>query len=385
LEVFLADLQIETPCLWIDSPAALDEMLARLTQSSLVAVDTESNSLYAYYEKVCLIQFSVPGIDYLLDPLSLDVSSLGDLFADERYEKVFHAAQYDIMSLKRDYGFTFNNLFDTMLAARVLGWKRYGLGPILEERFDVHLNKRMQRYDWGTRPLPKQARDYARLDSHFLLPLREMQLNELRARNRLDEARRAFQRQTQLEASAKVFNPEDFWRIRGARDLLPPEQAILRELYILRDRYARKLNRPPFKVMNDSTLVRLAQAQPADVRSLGHIKGLSYRMRREAGQELVEAIARGLAAPYPPYPHNHHRPPDEDTLRRYEALRAWRRHRAEARGVEPDVILPNSALMAVARRAPHTAKALARVEGLDDWQRRTYGDELLDVLNNQRG
>jgi ribonuclease D len=381
----LANLQTETPCTWIDSPAALNEMLARLLQSPLVAVDTESNSLYAYYERVCLIQFSIPSIDYLVDPLTIDVSRLGDLFADDRYEKVFHAAQYDILSLKRDYGFSFNNLFDTMIAARVLGWKRYGLGPILEERFDVRLNKRMQRYDWGIRPLPKQALDYARLDSHFLLPLREIQLAELQARNRLDEARRAFQRQTRSEPSPRVFNPDDFWRIRGARDLLPAEQSILRELYILRDRYARKLNRPPFKVMNDATLIRLAQAQPTDVRSLGRIKGLSHRMRREAGESLLEAIARGQAGPYPSYPRNHHRPPDEDTLRRYEALRAWRKLRAEARGVEPDVILPNSVLMALARRAPATAKALARVEGLDDWQRRTYGDELLDVLNNQRG
>jgi ribonuclease D len=381
----LANLQTKTPCTWIDSPAALNEMLARLLQSPLVAVDTESNSLYAYYERVCLIQFSIPSIDYLVDPLTIDVSRLGDLFADDRYEKVFHAAQYDILSLKRDYGFSFNNLFDTMIAARVLGWKRYGLGPILEERFDVRLNKRMQRYDWGIRPLPKQALDYARLDSHFLLPLREIQLAELQARNRLDEARRAFQRQTRSEPSPRVFNPDDFWRIRGARDLLPAEQSILRELYILRDRYARKLNRPPFKVMNDATLIRLAQAQPTDVRSLGRIKGLSHRMRREAGESLLEAIARGQAGPYPSYPRNHHRPPDEDTLRRYEALRAWRKLRAEARGVEPDVILPNSVLMALARRAPATAKALARVEGLDDWQRRTYGDELLDVLNNQRG
>jgi ribonuclease D len=379
----LASLQIETPRLWIDSPSGLNKMLTRLLQSPLVAVDTESNSLYAYYERVCLIQVSVPGMDYLVDPLTMDVSSLGDLFADARCEKVFHAAQYDILSLKRDYGFIFNNLFDTMLAARVLGWKRYGLGPILEERFDVRLNKRMQRYNWGIRPLPKQALDYARLDSHFLLPLREMQLSELQAKNRLDEARRAFQRQTQSEPSPKVFNPDDFWRIRGARDLLPAEQSILRELYILRDRYARKLNRPPFKVMNDATLIRLAQAQPGDVRSLGHIKGLSHRMRKEAGENLLEAVAKGLAGPYPSYPRNHHRPPDEETLRRYEALRAWRKHRAEARGVEPDVILPNSALMALARRAPRTAKALARVTGLDDWQRRTYGDELLAVLNDQ--
>lgn len=359
------------------------EMLARLRDSSVVAVDTEANSLYAYYEKVCLIQLSIPGVDYLVDPLAIDVASLGELLASVHHEKVFHAAQYDISSLKRDYGFTFANLFDTMIAARVLGWRRYGLGPILQDRFGVQLDKRMQRYDWGTRPLPEKALNYARLDTHFLLPLREMQLAELKAKNRLVEARQASERQTRIEPTPKVFNPDDFWRIRGARDLLPVEQAVLRQLYILRDRYARKLNRPLFKVINDATLVRLAQARPTDLPSLAQVKGLSYHMRHHAGDRLLAAIAKGLKAPFPSYPNNQHNRPDDETLTRYEALRAWRNSTAKARNVEPGVILPNSTLMALAQRAPRTAKALAEVKALDDWQRRTYGEDLLRVLKEQ--
>jgi ribonuclease D len=359
-------------------------MLAKLRDAPVVAVDTESNSMYVYYEKVCLIQFSIPGADYLVDPVAVDASRLGDLFEDARHEKVFHAAQYDIFSLKRDYDFTFHNLFDTMIAARVLGWKRYGLGPILEDRFDVRLNKHMQRYNWGIRPLPKEAREYARLDTHFLLPLRDVQIAELQARKRLEEARLAFERQTQIEPTPKVFTPGDFWRVRGARDLLPVEQSVLRELFILRDRYARKLNRPPFKVMNDTTLIRLAQAHPTSHRSLAKVKGLNYYMRRDAGEDLLQAVARGLKMPPPPQPRNQHKPPDEETLERYEALRAWRRLKAEARGVEPDVILSNGALMALAKCAPHTRQALAQVDGLDPWQCRTYGDELLRVLQEQR-
>jgi ribonuclease D len=357
-------------------------MLANLRDSSVMAVDTESDSLYVYYEKVCLIQLSIPDVDYLVDPLAVDVSILGELLADESYEKVFHAAQYDIVCLKRDYGFTFLNLFDTMLAARVLGWKRYGLGSILGDHFGVQLDKRMQRYNWGTRPLPKEALNYARLDTHFLLPLREMQLAELQANGRVDEARQAFRRQTRVEPTSKVFNPDDFWRIAGARDLLPAEQAVLRRLFIFRDRYARKLNRPPFKVMNDATLVRLAQARPTDLRSLSRVKGLSHHMRHRAGGKLLEVIAEGLDAAPPSYPRNQHSRPDDETLARYEALRAWRKRLAEARGVEPDVILPNSTLMALAKRAPRTAEALAEVKALDDWQRRTYGDELLRVLKD---
>jgi ribonuclease D len=384
MEAQLTRSKTETPYVWIDTPLALNEMLVSLRDSPTVAVDTESDSLYVYFEKVCLIQFSIPGVDYLVDPLAVDVTPIGEIFADARYEKIFHAAEYDILCLKRDYGFTFVNLFDTMIAARVLGWKRYGLGAILQDRFNVWPDKRMQRYNWGIRPLPEEALNYARLDTHFLLPLRELQVAELQAKNRLIEAQQAFQRQTRVEPTPKVFNPNDFWRIRGARDLLPFEQAVLRQLYIFRDEYARKLNRPPFKVINDATLVRLAQSRPTNLRSLGRIKGLSYRMSHHAGNDLLEAIAKGLKAPIPSYPYNHRHYPSDETLARYEALRAWRKDVAEARRVEPDVILPNSTLMALAKHAPRTAKALAEIEDLDDWQRQTYGKDLLHVLKDQR-
>jgi ribonuclease D len=371
------------PYVWVDNALALAEMLARLRTSPVVAVDTESDSLYVYFEKVCLLQFSTADTDYLVDPLAVDVTPLGDFFADEQYEKVFHAAEYDILCLKRDYGFTFTNLFDTMVAARVLGWGQYGLGPILESRFDVQLNKQMQRYNWGVRPLQAEALDYARLDTHFLLPLRGLQLKELQAKKRLVEARQAFQRQTQVEPTPKVFDPEDFWRIRGARDLLPAEQAVLRELYIFRDRCAREFNRPPFKVINNAALIRLAQVHPTDRRALGQIKGLSYLMRHHEGTKLLEAIAKGLEAPPPCYPRNRHNHVSDETVALYEELRAWRNNLAKARNVEPDVILSNSTLMALAKKAPRTPQELAGIEALDDWQRRTYGDDLLRVLEHR--
>ncbi len=379
----MASSYTETPYVWIDSSLALKEMLANLRGSPVIGVDTESDSLYAYFEKVCLLQFSIPDVDYLVDPLAVNLAAVGELLADLRYEKVFHAAEYDIMCMKRDYGFDFQNIFDTMIAARLLGWRRYGLGSILQDRFDVRLDKRMQRYNWGLRPLSEAALKYAQLDTHFLLRLRELQLTELQAKSRLVEARQAFKRQAQVEPTPKVFNPDDFWRIRGSRDLVPVEQAVLRRLYIFRDQHARKLNRPPFKVMNDATLVRLAQARPTDMRSLARVKGLSYHMRHHAGGRVLKAIAKGLKSPFPSYPRNRHPRPDNETLARYEALRAWRKRAAQARSLEPDLILPNSTLMALARISPRTAKALDEVKALDDWQRRTYGDDLLRVLNGQ--
>jgi ribonuclease D len=378
----MQDMSHTNSYIWVDSPSSLKEMLAQLRASPLVAVDTESDSLYVYFEKVCLLQFSIPGADYLVDPLRIDVTPLGDLFASEEHEKVFHAAEYDILCLKRDYGFAFANLFDTMIAARVLGWRHYGLGPILQERFGVHMDKRLQRYNWGMRPLSHQALDYAHLDTHYLLGLRGVQLQELEVRGRLVEAREAFKRQTRLQPVAKTFDPEGFWHITGAQQLDRVSQTLLRQLYIFRDRLAQEMDEPPFRVIPDAALVRLAVARPADRRALSRIKGLSRRIRKKRGDELLEAIALGLRAQPPAYPnHSRHRVSDE-TLNRYEALRAWRKEIAEARQVEPDVVLSNHTLMELARRPPSTSEALTRVKALDDWQRQTYGEDLLQVLRD---
>lgn len=366
---------------WIDSRFKLELLIKELMHEPLIAVDTESDSLYSYFEKVCLIQFSTPRADYLLDPLSIDVSALAPLFANPASQKVFHAAEYDLLSLKRDYNFTFTNLFDTMLAARILGWPRFGLGPILEEYFGVKLDKRFQRHNWGQRPLSQQALDYARLDTHYLLPLREIQLNALKEQNHWQEAQDAFGRQTQVQPSSKVFDPNDFWRIKGSKDLEPRQQAILRELFIIRDKIARKIDRPPFKVMNDSALLQLAKEQPQTEKSLQEMKGLGTKLLRHDAHHILKAIQEGQTAPPPQYQSNHYRP-DEDTMIRYEALRHWRNSLAAERGVEPDVIISNNALMDIARRNPKSLGMLTKMGVLGNWQFETYGQTLLNVLKN---
>jgi ribonuclease D len=368
---------------WVDNQESLAQMLAQLHEASVIAVDTEANSLFAYFEKVCLLQFSIEGMDFLVDPLSVDVTPLGKIFASQQHEIVFHAAEYDVMCLKRDYNFQFNNLFDTMIAARLLGWKRYGLGPILEDRFNVHLNKSLQRYNWGQRPLSEEALSYARLDTHYLLPLREMQQRELRAMGRLTEAYKVSQRQTRVEPAPKTFDPDGFWRVKGARDLSPQQQAVLREIFILRDKLARNMDRPPFKVLSNAAMVSLATRLPASRRELDQIKGLSHKIRKQHAHNLLQAIIHGLDAPPPRYPRSTNCRRDMEAEANYELLRSWRNELAQARDVEPDIILTNHALMELAYQAPHTQDTLAKVEALDDWQRDTYGSAILKVLNGR--
>jgi ribonuclease D len=368
----------------VNTPDALDEMLYRLWAASAIAVDTESNSLYAYTERVCLIQFSVPGQDYLVDPLALDdLSALRSVFADKEIVKVFHAAEYDVMTLRRDYQFTFVNLFDTMIASRIVGWERYGLVSLLEELFGIQTDKRLQRTNWGRRPLTEDQIEYARLDTHFLLQIRDKLRAELAEQGRTEEARGAFERVAESEWAKKDFDPDDFWYVKGARDLDEQELAILRELYVYRDGRARELDRPPFKVLGDSVLVALSQQAPRSFAELGRIKGMPRRLPSRERRNLLDVVGAGLRASVPTRPTRRGRRYDEKAEDRYRALREWRKERAVARGVESDVILSNHILRVLADQNPTSPEQLDDVDVLNRWERGEYGREIIALLRRQ--
>lgn len=368
------------PAVLVDSRASFQQMMAVLRQEPALALDTESDSLYRYFYRVCLIQISLPDVDYLVDPLRVpDLEPLGDLLADPAHEKVFHAAENDILMLKRDFGFSFANLFDTMVAARILGWRQVSLAALLEKHFGVVLDKRTQLTDWGRRPLSKAQLSYARLDSHYLLPLRELLAAELQRRGRWREAQESMAALAAVTYVEKPFDPDGFWRIRGARDLRPAELAVLRELYLWRDSQARAANRPPFKIIGDDALMRLSQRQPLH---LGDLR-LSERQVDHYGDSLLAVIRRAQEAP-PPQPPARQRGgngrPDPNVTARFDRLRTWRVGRAAARQVEADVVLTNDALMAIARAAPASLEELAALEILGPWKLEEYGAELLEAL-----
>jgi len=369
----------------INTADALQAMLARLMSESAVAVDTESNSLYVYNEQVCLIQIAVPEHDYLVDPLALeDLSPLGRLFAEPGIEKVFHAAEYDVMVLRRDFGYQFASLFDTMIASRILGWPHYGLGALLADHFGIETDKRMQRTNWGQRPLSSQQIQYAQVDVHFLLPLRDRLMAELNERRRIEEAHTAFQRVAQSEWAARQFDANGFWRIRGAEDLDDSGLAVLRALYLYRDQRARALDRPPFKVLGDHALIALSQVRPRSWSELQQIRGMPRFLSTRERKQLLTAIEEGLSdTPPRRAKREHDGARDQATLDRYEALRRWRNARATARGVEPDVILSNRVLRLLARHNPTSPEQLEGGELLTEWEQREYGRDIVAVLCGQ--
>jgi ribonuclease D len=255
---------------------SLGTLVRDLAPYPVVAIDTESNSLHAYRERVCLIQFSTPAADYIVDPIQLaDLEPLAPFFANPSQQKVFHAAEYDLICLRRDYGFACTNIFDTMSAARTLGWPQVGLAAILDSHFGVTLNKKYQRADWKRRPLSPEQLDYARLDTHYLAALRDVQLQALTASGRWHEAHEEFERLARLRGSLDNAGPDPaaFWRVSGARDLTPAQAAVLQALFAYREAQAERMDRPPFKVMGEATLMELARRARVTPTTCGGCQG----------------------------------------------------------------------------------------------------------------
>ena len=359
---------------------ALKRMAERLANEPILAVDTESNSLFAFQEQVCLIQFSTPKDDYLVDPLALgDLSALESVFADPQIEKVFHAAEYDLISLKRDYRFEFNNIFDTMVAARILGWEEIGLGSILKSEFDVELNKRYQRANWGRRPLPPEMLAYARLDTRYLIPLRYRLMSELKARERWPLAEEDFNRLRFVNGRDPQDLPEPCWRVRGAYDLNPQRAAVLLELCRYRIQVAKSIDRPVFKVLGDRTLLAIAEALPRSLDELRALPELSEKQFQRNGRALWQAVERGLQAEpiRPPRPPR----PDEDFLARLEALRGWRKRTARQMQVKSDVILPRDVMHSIAAHDPTHHEELGELMRQVPWRYERFGDQILATLS----
>lgn len=390
----MRDQQSLPPPIWVDTQPAFRAMLGHLRGEPAVAVDTESNSLYVYREQVCLIQISVPEADYLVDPLAMDdLSGLGPLLADPGVRKVFHGAEYDLSVLNRDFDFFVANLFDTMWASRILGWPAHGLATLLKTHFGVHLDKKYQRANWGLRPLPEAQLDYARLDSHYLLPLYKIQARQLENQNRWPQARHRFEKLVTTRSEPKRFDPDGFWRMSGVRELDDAGRGVLRELYLFREERARTENRPPFRVISNRALLTLSERRPQSMKSLHQVKGVSQRMVGRYGRGLLAAIHRGASQPLSweervrPSGDSASRPngrPSAACQARFEALRAWRNAAAEARGVEPDIVLTNQTLWMVACSNPECRADLACDDLLARWQVDEFGDDLLAVIRRVR-
>jgi ribonuclease D len=365
----------------------LEALAKDLLKEEIVAFDTEADSFYHYFDKTCLVQVATRDHAWLVDPLALggpaNLAPLGPVFASPDVRVLFHAAEYDIFILKRDCGFTFSNLFDTMVSAQLLGYSAVGLAALIEHHFGVHLPKDEQRSDWSIRPLRDKQLQYAASDVLYLIPLAEAIEKELEAKGRLGWAMDEFDTLTQRRWPEREFDALGYLRIKGSKSLDPIPLAVLRELFLVRDARAQEIDRPPFKVLGNRTLLDLVSSQPSTKEELGRVKGISELIVRRMGPSLLEAIKRGIANPHGPIPKTPspvRRRMDKRTERRLASLKAWRGPRAKELSLDPGVLCPNAALEAIALANPKTPEDVVAIPELKRWLAESFGAELSALI-----
>ncbi len=366
------------PPVWVDDQNKLSRMVDDLSMQAHIAVDTESNSLHAYRERVCLIQFSIPKKDYVVDPLVFeDLNSLAPLFASSKIEKIFHASEYDLVCLRRDYGFKFRHIFDTMQAARILGYQFVGLDNILSDKFDVKVDKRHQKANWGARPLSHAQLDYARMDTHYLIPLRDLLEAELREKERWGYALDDFTLACNVDEPKEKLNGSSWKRFSTRKNVSPRELTILSELCMCRDAIAERMDRPTFKVIPDNILLDIAKNIPEKDVDLAGI-GLSPKQIHLWGDQILAATRRGVEIPLV-HREQAERPKDA-VLKRLDKLKTWRKKMAEEMRVESDIILPKSYLHSLAEHPPKDIETLKSVMRESPFRFGRYGDQIYKLI-----
>jgi ribonuclease D len=368
---------------YLDTSDAVSRFLNSIAGTDAIALDTEGASYHRFVDRIYLLQLSTRDKSAIIDPLPIGIPPvLGDLLESPGVQVVFHDADYDLRLLQQDYGWHVRNIFDTRIAAQLLGIRAFGLAALLERYFGVRLDKKHQRADWSRRPLTTDMLEYAALDTAHLLALRDRLAEEL------DRAgRRAWAQEEFALLEGTRWDAEDadtaYLRVKGARDLTRRELAILRELVPWRDAVAKQADRATFRVIGNDQLLAIAREQPATRDALGTIKGMPRGLLESRGAELIAAIRRGLAVPeaeLPRFPRAPRWERDPDFDARVNALRAVRDEAAQRLDLDPGVLGARDRLETVARKNPATLEELADVPALRRWQIDVLGEAFVRAL-----
>src|SRR5258705_5663061 len=369
--------------LYLDKPEAVERFLAEISNIKELALDTEGASFHRFLDRIYLLQLSTRDRSAIIDPLPIgSPARLGDLVQNKDIEVVFHDADYDLRLLHQDYGWHVTNIFDTRIASQLLGIKSFGLAALLEQYFDVKLDKKHQRADWSMRPLTPDMLEYAAQDTRYLLQLKDNLKAELGRRGRLHWAKEEFARLegTRWEAEESM---KGFLRLKGARDLSRRELAVLREVANWRDVVAAELDRATFRVMGNEALFELARRTPRRVSELAAIKGMPKGKIDRAGSDIVAAVRRGMEVPeaeLPKFPKGQRWNKDRDFDDKVARLKAVRDAAATRLELDPGVLCSRERLENVARSGAKTIEELAAVPDLRRWQIEEMGAGFIAAL-----
>ena len=373
--------------LYLDTPAAVDQFLASIADATILALDTEGASFHRFVDRIYLLQLSTREQTAVIDPLPIGTPvGLGNLLEDAKVEVVFHDADYDLRLLQQDYGWQIRNIFDTRVAAQLLGLRAFGLAALLDKYFGLKVDKKHQRADWSMRPLTEGMLDYAAQDTINLLALRDQLKGELDRAGRWEWAAEEFK----LLEGTKWSGDDSanaFLRLKGARDLTRRELAILRELVPWRDAIARQLDRATFRVIGNEQLLDIARQHPLTREALGAVKGMPRGLLESRGGEVLEAVKRGLAVPeadLPRFPKSARWDRDPDFDARVNALKTVRDAAAARLDLDPGVLGSRDRLEAVARKNPTSVEEVASIPELRRWQVSVLAEDFVKALRHHR-
>jgi ribonuclease D len=363
----------ERAALFLDSIAGVREL----------AIDTEGASFHRYVDRIYLLQLSAQHHSAIIDPLHAGpLPKLGAMMENREVEIIFHDADYDLRLLRQDYGWHVTHVFDTRIAAQLLGIPAFGLAALLEKFFNVKLDKQHQRADWSMRPLTPGMLDYAAQDTRYLLDLRDELRTGLESLGRMSWAQEEFDRLESVQ-----FAPDDpetsFMRTKGARDLKRRELAVLRELVAWRDERAAALDRATFRVMGNEAMFEIARVHPSTREELAAIRGVPRGVLERHGTELLDAVKRGLAVPeadLPRFPRAARWDRDPDFDANVAKLKSVRDAAAARLKLDPGVLCSRDRMEAVARRKPQSAGELAEIPELRRWQAEVLGPDFVAAL-----
>lgn len=368
---------------FVDTVAALETFVRQTADAGMVAVDLEADSMFHYREKVCLLQMAANGNTIVIDPLKVpDLSVLKPIFEDQCIIKVFHGADYDVRSLYRDFGININNLFDTQLACMYLGHPATSLESVVAHRFGVELNKQYQKKDWSQRPLPDEMVAYAASDVIYLIPLAQALMAELEAKGRLPWVVENCLTLSQVRAPESDHAPM-FLRFRGAGKLSSRQLAVLEALLQARDSLARQKDRPLFKVLSNTVLLKMAYAMPATMEELKNSRILTPKQMNMYGQLLVAAVHEALQLPQnrlPVYPRRKTPRLSPRIPPRVQALRQWRDQVALDLDLDPALLFNKAMLRDLARLKPQASGEMQQIPNIHHWQIETFGEQIVSLL-----
>ena len=366
----------------VDDQRGWQRVAAELASEPVLALDTESNSLHTYQERVCLIQIAATEDIFLLDPLAVtDLSGLGSLLANPSISKVFHGSDYDVRCLHRDYGFTVSSLFDTEIAARFLGSSRTNLSALLESFLGVEIPKSraLQTSDWARRPLSPLALEYAANDVRYLPKLANLLRQRLVNACRLDWVTEECRRLEQVRHAPANQPDAAMLRIQGSSRLGSRGLAVLKELFLFREEEARRMDCPPFRVLTNEALLILAGSPGM---GLHQVKGLTSGIARQAGDRIREAIQRGMCGPVVHRPQSKNTSWEPEARARLQSLKVWRARHGASLGLDPALVWPAASLERLAHQwNGSTAESPdGGAQEVRSWQRREFSQELRQAL-----